>query len=180
MPKNDLTGFRNRTVPADLAAPYVPYNPPNNGPAISRALQIYLPEIYPIPGANEFNVLAQKATVAVETADIGLVVDLPPNNIGIIRGINLYISDMLTSTVVSWTVQVNGAPATGFNNLVIFPRNSPFVSNSFDAFIRVGQGQKIRVNYTNTDGGSYTVGAAVSGWWWPQALGELWMKNGSL
>ncbi len=87
---------------------------------------------------------------------------------------------MLTSTVVSWTVQLNGAPATGFNNLSIFPRNSPFVSNSFDAFIRVGQGQKIRVVYTNTDGGSYTVGASVSGWWWPQALGELWMKHGSL
>ncbi len=66
MADNDLTGFRNRTVPADIAAPFTPYKSSRGGePGIDRALQIFLPEIYPIPGANEFNVLAQKATTAV-------------------------------------------------------------------------------------------------------------------
>lgn len=179
MGRNDLTGFRNRTTPSDLAAPFNAVRPHSGGPAIDRTLQVYLPEIYPIPAATEFNILAQKATTIVEAGvDIGLTVDVPPNNVAIIRGVNLYISDMTTATNVSWTVTLNGAPAQGFNNLSIFPRNSPFVSNSFDAFVRVGQGIKIRVVYTNTDGGSYTVGAALSGWWWPQTLGEQWIRSG--
>lgn len=176
-----LSGFRNRTLPADLVAPYTPYQDANTGPGIDRALQVYLPEIYPIPGANEFNILAQKATVAVEAnTDIGLVVDVPKNNIGIIRGLNIFISDMLTTTNVTWTLMVNNGPATGYNNISIFPRTSPFVGNSFDAFVRVPQGASIRVVFSNVDGGSYTVGASVSGWSWPQTLGDLWMQKGGV
>lgn len=174
-----LTGFRNRVLPADLTAPYTAYKDAKTGPAIDRTLQVYLPEVYPIPSATEFNLLATKATVAVEAGtDIGLTLDLAANNIGIIRGVNIFISDMLNTTNVTWTVTVAGGPAPGYNNLAIFPRTSPFVGNSFDSFIRLPQGAKVRVTFSNTDGGSYTVGASLSGWSWPTTLGDLWTKKG--
>lgn len=179
MADNTLTGFRNRTLPADLTAPFTPYQDASTGPGIDKALQVPLPEVYPIPSATEFNILAQKTTIAAEqNIDIGLVLDFPANNIGIIRGVTFYISNMLATTAVTWTVNLNGAPAAGYNNISIFPRVSPFVSNGFDSFVRVPQATKIRVNYTNTDGGSYVVGAALSGWFWPQTLGDLWLKKG--
>lgn len=177
----DLTGFRQTSVPADLLAPYTAVKHAETGPNIDRALQIYLPTIEPIPGASEFNILATKATVAVETnVDIGLTLDLPANNIGIIRGVNLFILDMLTTTVLTWTLTINGGPVSGYTNLQIFARTAPFVGNTFDSFVNIPQGSKVRVVYTNTDGGSYTIGAAISGWFWPQSLGEQWIRKGGL
>ena len=176
-----LTGFKNRTLPADLVAPYVAVKDHTTGPSIDRALQIYLPTIEPIPGASEFNPQATKATNVVEAnVDIGLTLDVPPNNIGIIRGVQLFILDMLTTTVVTWTLTINGGPVQGYTNLSIFARTAPFVGNSFDSFINIPQGGKVRVIYTNTDGGSYTIGAGISGWFWPQSLGEQWTKKGGI
>lgn len=170
-----------RSLPADLVAPYTSTAQRTEGPTIDRALQVYLPDIYPIPGASEFNILVTKSTTVAETADIGLTLDVPANNIGIIRSVTISVSDMLTTTVVSWTVQVNGAPAQGYFGLSMYPRVSPFVSNAFDSFIHIPQGGKVRVQYTNTDGGSYTVGASIGGWFWPESLGRQWIdKAGAL
>lgn len=170
--------LNSRVLPADLIAPYTGKTFTTEGPSIDRALQIYLPDIYPIPGASEFNILVTKATSAVETnTDIGITLDVPPNNIGIIRSLTLSISDMLTTTVVTWTVNVNGGPAPGYFNLSMYPRVSPFVSNAFDSFIHIPQGGKVRVVFTNTDGGSYTVGASIGGWFWPEALGKQWVAK---
>jgi hypothetical protein len=180
-------GFRAipNTVPLDLTAPYTGRPLPDvtglgstSTERLPQTVQIYLPEVFPIPGAQEFNPTVSKATVAAETADIGLVVQLPERNIGIIRSVVLDITDMLTTTVVSWTLQINGAPVGGYNNLSIFPRVAPFVGNSLDTFIRVPQGAKITATYTNTDGGSYVVGISISGWFWPQDAGTQWLTRG--
>jgi hypothetical protein len=177
-----ITGFQQRGVPADLIAPFAPFRPAGSGgPGIDRALQIYLPEIFPIPAATEFNTLLTKATVAAETnTDFGILIDVPDNNIAIIRGVSLFITNMLTTTQITWTLLTNNGPVGGYSNLFIFPRTAPFVSNAFDSFIRVDNGQIVRAQFTNpaTDGGSYTLGIAVSGWWWPKTLGDLWMRTG--
>lgn len=175
---NGIRGLQ-RTLPLDLAAPFGQAVRHESGPTIGRQLQVYLPEVYPIPSAVEFNTSVSKATAAAETnIDIGLTVQLPESNIGIVRGVTIEITDMLTTTNVTWSMLFNGAPVPGYNNLSIFPRSAPFVSNAFDSFVRVPQGVKITFNYTNTDGGTYTIGAAVSGWFWPQSLGNLWVQHG--
>lgn len=177
---NDITGFRTKGVPADLVAPFVGFRPPGaSGPGIDRALQIYLPEIFPIPAASEFNTLVTKQTTAIESnIDIGLALNIPANNIAIIRGVALFISDMTAATNVTWTLLTNNGPESGYANLFIFPRVAPFVSNAYDSFIRVDNGQTVRAIYSNLDGGTYNIGIQVSGWWWPKTLGDLWMKTG--
>jgi hypothetical protein len=180
-PVGGIGGQGTRVVPADLLAPYQPYQGGPSGPRVDRSLQVYLPEVFPIPAATEFNTVVSKATSVVETnIDIGLVIDLPQNNIGIIRGVNLFITNMLTTTNLTWTLTFNGAPVPGYSNLSIFPRLAPFVSNSFDSFIRIPQGNpmKVRIVYSNNDGGTYTIGAGLSGWNWPIQLGNLWTQQG--
>lgn len=170
---------RPLNVPADLASPYGrgPATP-NKGPGLPQEVPIYLPENFPIPSAVEFNPLAKKTTAVAESGiDIGLILTIPERSLGILRGVSLYITNMLDTTNVTWSVLQNGAVIPGYSNLSIFPRVAPFVSNGFDAFFRLGQGP-VTVVYNNIDGGTYTVGAALSGWFWPQSLGDLWLQQG--
>lgn len=177
-----IGGMGTRVVPADLLAPYDAFvGTPDGAPTVDRSLQVYLPEVFPIPAATEFNVVVSKGTSAVETnIDIGLLVSLPQNNVGILRGVSIYINNMLTTTNVTWTVTFNGAPVPGYNNLSIFPRAAPSVANTFDSFVRIPQGNPmlLKVQYSNNDGGTYTIGAALSGWFWPITLGNLWIAQG--
>jgi len=180
-PAGGIGGQGTRIVPADLLAPFTDFVGAPGGPSVARSLQVYLPEVFPIPAATEFNVVVSKASAGAETnVDIGIVLDLPQNNIGIVRGVSLYINNMLTTTNVTWTLRFNGAPVPGYNNLSIFPRAAPSVANSFDSFVRIPQGNpmQVRVTYSNIDGAAYTVGAALSGWFWPITLGNLWIQQG--
>lgn len=148
--------------------------------AIPRALYVFPPEIYPIPEAQIFNPLGSTDTTVAETRAIpGASVKINAGFSGIIRGVVFYVDNILTTSVLSFSVLVDGVAAQGFGNVVIFPRNAPSVSNSFDAFIRVPQNaQLVTVTFTNGDGGSYKVGAALSGWQWPTSSGDRWISTG--
>lgn len=177
MSRDTVNGLRRMGSPADLIAPFV--GGVERKVSVGRVLQIYLPEVYPIPAAQEFNPVVSKATSAVETSvDTGLSVQVPPNNVAIIRGFTIFITNMVATTNVSYTLRVNGTPQPGFSNVSIFPRAAPYVGNGFDAMIRVPQGGLVTATYSNGDGGTYTIGVAVSGWWWPQELGNTWIAQG--
>jgi hypothetical protein len=175
-------------IPAAISAPYAP--PRGGGAVLPKHVPIYMPEVYPIPDATEFNPQGSQATAAVETGQINLtpatgvenvptgIIQLPRNNVGIIRGFSISITNMLTTTDLSWSLLINGAPAGGYGTLKLFPRASSFVGNSFDCFIRVPTGAQISVVYRNTDGGTYVIGASVSGWYWSEASGNRWLQQG--
>lgn len=167
------TGHGGAPVPSPLGLP-------NGGAMIARQLVIYPPEIYPIPDAIEFNLEGDVATVIVQAGITipNVTVQLGAGYIGIIRGFSIYIDDMLATTDVRWTLLLNGQPAPGYGNLRMFPRVAPSVSNGFDAFVRVPDGNLITVVFSNVDGGTYRVGAAISGWMWPKSSGERWIASG--
>lgn len=174
-------GMGTRILPADLLAPYEDYHGAPSGPRVDRSLQVYLPEVFPIPAATEFNPVVSKGTAVIESnIDIGLLVALPQNNEGIVRSVSIYINNMLATTNLTWTLRFNGAPVPGYNNLSIFPRPAPFVGNTFESFIRIppGNPMNLTVTYSNNDGGTYQIGAALSGWFWPITLGNLWRQQG--
>lgn len=160
---------------------------PGGRPMVSSlSMQIPLPEVFPIPSAHEFNPLGSVNSAAVSANPIEIVggqgttlLNVPDGNIGIIRGVNLYITDMLTTTNVVWSVTVEGASPQGFDRISIFPRVAPFVSNSFDAAIRFTGPARIVMTFQNLDGGTYVIGGSYSGWYWPTAADAQWRRFGT-
>jgi hypothetical protein len=158
--------------------------PPNIGTAgqvNGFTLILPLPEDSPIPDAHEFNQQGQiLASVGNKNnVDItGTDLDIPDNNFGVITGVSLQISNMLATTLVSWSLLIQNVAPAGYGNMTIFPRAAPFVSNAFSCKIRFQGAATIRVVYTCTDGGTYDIGAAFSGWFWPENSDARWKAYG--
>jgi hypothetical protein len=140
-------------------------------PPLTRTLEIPLPDVYPTIDATQFNTQGQKATSVIEGPLVipGSAIVVPANNWIRISSLNLQIDNMLLTTNVVFSLRVNQQAQGGFTNLPIFPRVAPFVGQEFDVFLRFTGPATIDVVYSNNDGGSYTLGAAVSGWFWPTA-----------
>jgi hypothetical protein len=155
---------------------------------LPKYVVIYPPEYYPIPDAQEFNPAGTVATVGVESGtqipiapqtgpDAGAVT-LPSGSVGIIRSLQISLTNMLTTTDVSFSLLINGGPAGGYGVLKMTPRVAPYVSNTFDTFIRVPNNAKVNIVFSNIDGGSYIIGGSIGGWYWPQSSGVSWSKFG--
>lgn len=156
-----------------------------------RQVPIFLPEDNPIPEAVEFNPAGSASTVAIEVGtaislapQVGATagfVTLPQNNVGRIAGVIFSITNMLTTTNVTFTLTINGGPVPGYSGVTITPRISSFVEAEFSepgCRILVPNAAKIGVIFSNLDGGAYTVGASISGWYWPEPSGKRWVKLG--
>lgn len=149
-------------------------------PPFGWDLQCPLPEVYPLPDATAFNPLGSKATAAIENnvAIPGASIVVPQGSRAIIVGVALYITNMLTTTSVSWSVRVNQVPQPGYANIGIFPRADAIATNTFDIPIRVMGPATVDVVYTNADGGSYVVGASFSGWFWATTSDQRYKSGG--
>jgi hypothetical protein len=149
-------------------------------PVASASIQIPLPEVLPIPDAHEFNTLGFIASAGIQTNVVipGTIVDVPANNYGVVRGVTLYITNMLVTTDVIWSLQIDQASPQGYNQITIFPRAAPFVSNGFDSMVRFQGPARLQVIFSNRDGGAYVIGAAISGWFWPEASDARWRRFG--
>jgi hypothetical protein len=160
----------------------VPPNIGDNQRSVNAfVLTLPLPEDSPIPDAHEFNVQGQVLnSVGVKNNVLvaGSTLDVPDNNFGVITGVTLDISNMLATTILSWSLLIQDAAPQGYGNLTIFPRAAPFVSNGFTCKIRFQGAATIKVVYTCTDGGTYDIGAAYSGWFWPENADARWKAYG--
>lgn len=151
-------------------------------PVASAQLQIPLPEVLPIPDAHEFNPLGQIASAVVNAVPIaitGTQFTVPANTLAVIRGVTLYITNMLTTTNVLWSLIIDQASPQGYNQITIFPRAAPFVSNGFDSMIRFQGPCTVQVVFQNLDGGTYVIGASYSGWFWPESSDARWRRYGT-
>jgi hypothetical protein len=147
---------------------------------MTRALDIPLPEVFPIPDAKEFNVLGSIASGGAQNNILitGTSFDIPTSNIAIIRSVALYVAPMLATTNITWSLTVNGQPVPGYQGLSIFPRPAAQVTNSFDSFIRLQGPVTVAVIFSNLDGAAYQVGASFSGWFWPNTSDARWRAAG--
>lgn len=145
------------------------------------ALFLYLPDFYPIPTATEFQVGGSATTSGANTITQipGSVLQLPPGYIGVVHTFNISVlTTMTTATNQTWTIRINQAPAyTRF----MAGRAAQNLERGFDTALRIPKGAQIDIIETNIDGGTYTVGADVTGWYmsvadvtrWLQAQGQL-------
>jgi hypothetical protein len=169
------SGTGSALVPAGGAAPA-----PAVAGGVQQELQLPLPEVFPIPGSQEFNPLGYTTTAVVQSNIIipNASVQLPPYNIGIIRSVGLYLSNMSAATDVLWSLLFNGAPVVGYTNLTMFPRVLASAVSNFDTYIRIPQNTLVTAEFSNLDGGSYTVGLSFSGWYYPLPNATRWITFG--
>lgn len=170
------------SLPLDIGSRGGPLQPgqvkaaeaPNPYADTKRVYLEYPPEIFPIPGAQEFAVDEDFSSPGVgSTEPTALRYQVPQGMLAIIRVFGYGIQSMTTATDVSWSVLVNGGNVQGYTDRRFFPGNVPRVTASVDAFIRVPAGGLISVRFTNVDGAVYAANANFSGWFWSEQEAKL-------
>jgi hypothetical protein len=163
----------------------MPIVPPNVGAAygpIGRQLLLPLPEDSPIPTATEFNtqgIVQGTGIVAVPTLVTGSSFTVPNGSFGVVRSVEIDVTNMLATTAINWFVTIDNAGGPqGFNPLTLFPRVASSISKTFDAKIRLTGPCIVAVFYTQSDAGINVIGAGLSGWIWPQTADERWKSFG--
>lgn len=147
---------------------------------LPKVLSIHQPWILPIPDSQDLNVMGTAATIAAEvkTEIAGCASVLAAGNIGVLRSFTVYITNMLATTNVTFTLAVNGGPVPGFGNIRMFPRVASSLSNAFDCVIHLPVSATLQVFFTNADGGTYAIGASYSGWQHPESSAKRWAARG--
>lgn len=169
-----------KTAPLDIEAirgaasrppvpPGLPAEPPLN------ALQLYLPEVSPIPGATEFARDAFASSPAAGTiVPAGLIFQTPQSSLGIVRVFSVGLDDMTQATNMIFSLRVNQRPVPAWGSFRLFPGVAARVTASVGTWVLVPPNSEISVAITNVDGAVYLVGAGYSGWYWPESLDRAW------
>lgn len=157
--------------------------PPRQGAlgSLPRVLDIPLPWLVPMPSSQDLVVLGTASTAAVTPTRVeiaGCAKQLERGVIGVIRSVTFYITDMVTTTDMTFGLFVDGGPAPGFGAVKMFARAASSVSNTFDCLIQLGPGAKIQGFFLNTDGGTYNVGIGYTGWVHTEAQQNNWLSRG--
>lgn len=131
------------------------------------------PSLFPPPFATPINLAANQGIVGAGTfyTPAGLALQIPGNCYGVISTIDLLLDSITITSNVLWTLRINKVPVPGFNPLTILGRNgAASVSKSWPGPLRIliPLGGIIDVLIEDVDGGSYTAGTALYGWFWPQ------------
>lgn len=145
-------------------------------PPPAPTLSLYLPEVFPIPGAQEFDTFAIVASPAAGTlTPAALRLQLPASSIGIVRVITAGVDDMTQATRLLFRLRVNEAIVPGpAGNFQLFAGVAARATASADVWVKLPAGAIVDLAIVNIDGAAYQVGAGFSGWWWAESLDANW------
>lgn len=168
------------TVTGNGSAPFPVAPPQGSAGAGAGPLVRFMPSYFPVPSAQEFNEFGSKATAAVES-----MVELTAAKLVLQSGMRariasvvFYVMNLLATSNITFTLQINGVSVPGYNVVPIFPGAASRVSSGGDSFINVPDGSTVQAFYSNGDGGTYTVGVQYTGWLWTAAAGDRWVEQG--
>ncbi len=121
--------------------------------------------------ATPFFLSAETAIVGpnVASSPAALQLRIPLDQIGWVKSIEIMLDGIVITSNVLWRLSIDGVPVQGFSNLTILGRNgAASVSRTFDPVTaQIPPGTTLGVTMTVVDGGSYTVGAQLRGWYYP-------------
>lgn len=151
---------------------------------VTRNLNLYLPDFYPIPTAQAFQYGGTTTTSGAGTVTQipGSSFQLPGGYIGVIASLNISVlTTLTTATNQQYTIRFNGVPAPGWSQRTFAGRGAQNFERFFDAALRIPRGAVVDIVNINVDGGTYTVGADITGWYmsvadclrWIQGKGQL-------
>jgi hypothetical protein len=157
--------------------------PPRQGAmgSLPRVLDIPLPWLAPMPASQDIVVMGNLSgqTGVLPRTEIPLAAfALQRGVIGVIRSVTFYVTDMLTTTDITFGLWVNNGPAPGFGAVKMFPRVASSVSNTFDCLLELPPAATIQAFFSIADGGTYNVGCSYTGWCHTEAAQINWLTRG--
>lgn len=103
-------------------------------------------------------------------------VQIPPNNVAVIRSVSILANNLLITSDIRWTLFYNGVSVPGWNALSIAPRAAGSIEVSFtpeETFVPVPEGAVISWGVTVVDAGTYQVSVTTHGWFYPSTIQAL-------
>lgn len=157
--------------------------PPRQGVlgSLPRVLDIPLPWLTPMPTSQDIVVmgsLAGQTGVLARTEIPTAAFALQRGIVGVIRSVTFYLTDMLTTTDITFGLWVNNGPAPGYGAVKMFPRVASSISNTFDCLLMLSPGSTIQAFFSIADAGTYNVGCSYTGWCHTEAEQARWMARG--
>lgn len=177
-----MANDKGLSVPNDILA-RGSARPPRGGVlgSLPRVLDIPLPWLTPMPSSQDIvamGSLSGQTGVLARTEIPAAASTLQRGVIGVIRSITFYLTDMTTTTDVTFGLWVNNGPAPGFGAVKMFPRVASSVSNTFDCLIMLPPQATIQAFFAIADAGTYNVGCSYTGWCHTEADQARWMQRG--
>ena len=155
---------------------YAPAASPSNLNAKDAPLVrlLYPPRILKLAASADFNVNDYRVILPAGVGSFveppTLAFQTPKDQVGWLQQFSIYTLTPTALTYAMWTVLINGAPVTGFDNV----DNPPGIANLVEVFtnnmnVRIPMGAKVSLRITNLDAsGPYTVGGKLAGWYHPK------------
>lgn len=126
------------------------------------------------PFGRMFDKAAQVSLAAGGPTDI-IAFRLPPGFIGLVR---FFANQVGASDApyVTFALLVNGAPVTGYSNII--GQKSPSLTSPDALIAGIGGGNRVVVVATNASLTTLTgIGARIKGWYWSQAQEQAWLRQ---
>lgn len=165
--------------PVDVPASLIPHPVPAGAPGQIAQQAGYTRIVYPwwvnkLPTSQDFNAqdfqIALGAGVGTQATSAALRFALPQTMIGVVQIFGLYLLAPVNTTRVQFTLRINGAPVSGWDNIQFPPGTANFVVQNYSGLqVKVSPGSVVDVLVTNLDGAAITCGGKIAGWYQSQS-----------
>jgi hypothetical protein len=127
---------------------------------------------------NNVNVAAGAQDVQVTTVANPMTFRLPGGRTAAFRYLRLVVNNPLPAMNLFFTFKLNGAPISGLDRLTVPAVVTPASLYEDDPELSFGQGAILTLHATNNDAVIWNIGAAFSGYHYPQTTARL-LSGGS-
>lgn len=164
-------------VAPDRSGAFTPTVPLDPGQGLDVARQVNLPvRVAKPPGGQDFNPGGR--FVSIDTAASPFTVFsyvVPEGSVAYLKSLDVGVALVLSSSLLSFAIQVDGSPISGWENLLVPGAALSYFSKAWspdEMFQRVEPGKTVSVIFRVDDAGSYDGVANLHGWTVPQQLAD--------
>lgn len=135
---------------------------------------VFPPRIEKLTASRDFNVqdyqMALPGVVGASITSAALRFQVPKDQFGWLQQFTLYVLTPTANTRVRWQVRINEGPVPGFDNIENPPGIANFILIGYDDLrVRIPTAASVDVLITNLSANAEVVGAALAGWYHPEA-----------
>lgn len=168
------------------AAPFMPTPAPGGGGVAAGFLRTVPPvlQVKPPSGVDFAPTGLLPAATAATTAG-GVVVGtctftVPGGSVAYLRSFILEVGNLLPTSLITFSVRIDGASIPGMNALQVIPANLAVFILAYgpdEIFIEIPPGKVLEIAVVIADAGVYNLGASLHGWTVPQQTAEAFAQG---